>query len=271
MSGTTHRDDVLTSLTDGIAALTTSHRWQEWLTAQSRFHHYSFNNVILIHRQNPEATRIAGFNAWKKLDRAVRKGEKAIWILAPMVYKKDDAEAGTEERQVRGFKAVPVFDIAQTDGEPLPEVCSRLHGDAPAGYDQLVEVAHSIGYTVEEDYLPGETNGDCTYDKKRIRVEARNDAVQQLKTLAHELAHAMLHEGFANRALAELEAESVAYVVCAALGVDSSDYSFGYVAGWSGGGDEAITAIKASGSRIQTTADRILVGLNQEDHEEVAA
>lgn len=238
--------------------------------------HYSFNNVILIDRQDPEATRVAGFHAWRKLGRGVRKGERAIWILAAMTRKVTDqderADAETGTRRLIGFRPVPVFDIRQTDGEPLPEVCSTLHGDAPGIYSQLVAVAHTIAFTVEEDYLPGTVNGDCNFADKRIRVEVRNDERQQVKALAHELGHALLHEGNADRALGELEAESVAYVVCAALGVDTSDYSFGYVASWTGGGDEAITAIKAPGSRIQSAADRILQSVSGDEHfEETAA
>jgi hypothetical protein len=153
------KEEVLTSLTDGIAALTTSAQWETWLRAQSRFHHYSFNNVILIQIQDPDATRVAGFHTWKALGRSVRKGEKAIWILAPMTRKvaAEDAEQADETkpgaRVLSGFKPVPVFDIHQTDGEPLPEVSSRLQGDEPGVYTQLIAVARSIGYTVEEDYL----------------------------------------------------------------------------------------------------------------------
>jgi antirestriction protein ArdC len=274
---TDRKQELLTTLTDGIAALTESQRWQDWLTAQSRFHKYSFNNVLLITRQSPEATRVAGFHTWKGLGRSVRKGEHAIWIMAPMTRKVGDdtsnesIEDTKPARVLMGFKAVAVFDVSQTDGEPLPEVCSRLHGDAPGVYTQLVTVAKAIGYSVEEDYLNGSVNGDCAFDLKRIRVEVRNDEIQQVKTLAHELAHAMLHEDFRDRSLAELEAESVAFIVTASLGINSSDYSFGYVASWAGGGDEAIAAIKASGSRIQSTAELILAGIDNDENEEVAA
>lgn len=265
MPTTNRKDEVLNDLIDGIAKLTSSETWQEWLTVQSRFHRYSFNNTMLIQLQCHEATRIAGFHAWRKLGRNVRKGEKAIWILAPVTRKLTEAEdtdgqAGERKsRAIVAFKPAAVFDIAQTDGEDLPEIVSRLHGEDEGGaYTLLRTVAHGLGYTVEEEMLPGSRNGDCNFETRSIRVEVRNEQVQQVKTLAHEIAHAMLHEDFKDRALAELEAESVAYIVCAAFGIDSSDYSFGYVTSWGGGGDEAIAAIRAAGSRIQKTADEII-------------
>ena len=275
----TDKTNILERLAEGITRLTTSDRWQEWLTMQSRFHSYSFNNTLLILGQKPEASRVAGFNAWRKLDRFVRKGEKGIWILAPMVYKSDtgaDAPTADEPTKViRGFKAVPVFDVSQTDGAELPEVCARLDGEDEAGlYERLHRVATSIGFTVEDADDLGGANGVCTHDIHRIQVLACNSPVQRIKTLAHELGHAMLHapgDGRPDsRAVLELEAESVAFVVCAAAGITSDDYSFGYVATWSGGADEALAAIKASGSRIQQAADQILTALQPEPVEEVA-
>ncbi len=274
----TDKTNILDRLVEGITQLTSSERWQEWLTMQSRFHAYSFNNTLLILTQKPEATRVAGFNAWRKLDRFVRKGEKGIWILAPMVYKSDTGDEATAEdptKVIRGFKPVPVFDVSQTDGAELPEVCIRLDGEDEAGlYDRLRSVAASIGFSVEDaDDLNG-ANGMCTHDEHRIQVLASNSSVQRVKTLAHELGHAILHapgEGRPDsRAVLELEAESVAYVVCAAAGITSDDYSLGYVATWSGGGDEALAAIKASGARIQRAADQILSALDVAELAEVA-
>jgi len=261
--------ELVTQLTEGISGLTSSEKWQRYLEIQSRFHQYSFGNVLLIAAQCHKATRVAGFNAWRKLDRFVRKGEKAIWILAPMVYK--TAEDGENDRVIRGFKFVPVFDIAQTDGEELPSICNRLEGDDPTGlYAQLVTVAQSIGFTVEDYEFDGSANGDCCHDDHRIRVETTNTAAQRVKTLAHELAHALLHESYDNRALAELEAESTAYVVCQALGIDSGDYSFGYVATWAGDGEQAIAGIKASCERIQKSAAAILQALEPAAADEAA-
>ena len=259
MTATAARPELLAQLTEGVQKLTTSDEWQHYLDFQSRFHSYSFGNVLLIAAQRPTASRVAGFHAWRKFGRHVLKGEKAIWILAPMVYKNGDADAGDDERVIRGFKYVPVFDVAQTDGEELPSVCNRLDGDAPAElYLGLVSVAQSLGFSVEMADLPGSTNGDCSHVEHRIRIRNGNSPVQQVKTLAHEIAHAILHEAYSNRALAELEAESTAYVVCSSLGLDSSGYSLGYVATWAGGGDAAIAAIKASCDRIQKTASQIL-------------
>ena len=257
----TNRPDLVEKLTSGIANLTTTDEWSRFLEYQSRFHHYSANNVMLILVQTGgRATKVAGFRAWQKMNRFVRKGEKAIYVLAPMVYKHSDAvEADDDSRVIKGFKYVPVFDIAQTDGEELPSVCNRLAGDDPAGiFTQLLAVAHSIGFTVEDYDFDGGPNGDCSHLEHRIRVEVSNSPAQRVKTLAHELAHALLHEQYADRKLAELEAESTAYVVCQSLGLETSDYSFGYVATWAGGSDAAIAGIKASCDRIQKTAATIL-------------
>jgi hypothetical protein len=256
------RDDLLAELATGVAELTTSDRWREFLDVQSRFHSYSFLNTLAIQLQRPDATRVAGFNTWRRLGRQVRRGEKGLAILAPITRRIRLDQEG-DEQVIAGapstFRVVHVFDVAQTDGKELPSICERLDGEGAGGaYTRLVAVAHSLSYTVEEDYLPGGRNGDCSFEARRIRVEVTNSEVQQVKTLAHEIAHSMLHEGFDDRALAELEAESVAFIVCRALGIDSASYTFGYVAGWAGGGAEAVAAIKAAGARIQRTADAIL-------------
>ncbi len=271
MTVKSNRPDLIVQLTEGINNLTTSEEWRHYLGFQSRFHRYSFGNVLLIAVQCHDATRIAGFNAWRKLNRFVRKGEKAIWILAPMVCKSSDAEEGDDVRVIRGFKFVPVFDIAQTDGEELPSICNRLGGDDQNGiYATLVGVAHSIGFTVEDHEFGGTTNGDCSHREHRIRVETTNSPAQRVKTLAHEIAHALLHEKSDSRPLAELEAESIAYVVCQALGLDTNDYSLGYVASWAGGGEQAIAGIKRSCERIQKAAATILDCFEIGDREQSA-
>jgi hypothetical protein len=142
-------------------------------------------------------------------------------------------------------------------------VCTRLAGDDPLGaYAELVQVADSLGFTVEDHAFDGETNGDCTHALRRIRVRADLPPVHRVKTLCHELAHAILHADRTERGLMELEAESVAFIVCDALGIQLDAWSFGYLAGWSGGGEQAIAAIKSAGTRIQRTADQILSALD---------
>jgi hypothetical protein len=262
------RPDLLDRLAEGIASLTTSDAWRDHLAFQSRFHRYSYGNVLLIASQDRRATHVAGFTAWRRLNRVVRKGEKAIWILAPMVATHSDAEEGGTEsgRVIRGFKYVPVFDISQTVGEDPPSVCRRLSGDDPACfYDRFVAVAGSMGYRVEDHEFADSTNGDCSSAERRIRVERRNAPAQRVKTLVHEMAHALLHEHPEDRALAELEAESTAYVVGQRIGLDTGDYSFGYVATWAGGGDQAVMGIKSSCARIQRAAATILTRLEDQE------
>ncbi len=268
---TSKTDELLHRLTEGVEKLTSSEEWLRYLDVQRKFHHYSFGNCLLIALQRPDATRVAGFHRWLELGRHVRRGEKGIAILAPIVRRmKVEDEATGEQRVIatapQAFRVVHIFDVSQTDGDSLPDHPShRLEGDrVDDAYTQLVGVAHGLGFIVEEEYLDGETNGDCNHAQHRIRVEVRNQPAQQLKTLAHEIAHAILHgDGIENRGQAELEAESVAYIVCGSLGLDSADYSFGYVAGW-GGGENVTNRIRQSGQRIQRAVQQILVALGSQ-------
>ena len=267
MTGSTRKDETLDRLTRGIARLTSSAAWTDWLRVQARFHSYSFGNAVLIAVQRPTASRIAGFHTWRRPGRQVRRGEHASWILAP-ITRRVAADADADEprqttRAVAAFRPVPVFDVAQTEGDPLPEVCTRLAGDDPVGaYARLVGFAQSIGFQVQDHRFDGETNGDCSHRLRRIRVDVSLAPAHRVKSLAHELAHALLHADAAEEcALRELEAESVAFVVCDALGIPADDWTFGYVAGWAGGGEAAIATIKAAGARIQRTAERILSAL----------
>ena len=257
---------LLEDLSVGIAELSNSEKWRQYLDVQCRFHRYSPNNVMLILLQNPYATRVAGYRAWQALDHQVMAKESALRILAPMTYKRDDAPEGENAREIRGFKMVPVFDISQTEGPDLPDVVSKLEGIAPEGvFVKLTEFAQGLGFRVERpESLESGANGDTSHLEGRIRVVSRNSEAQQAKTLAHEIGHALLHDPEVDatkeleRGLKELEAESTAYVICTALGMDTSDYSFGYVAGWAGGAPEAIQGIKASTGRIQKAASAVL-------------
>ena len=192
--------EALERLAQGVAALVTSRAWQAYLDTARRFHNYSFTNILLIRAQVPEATRVAGFQAWKALGRTVRRGEHAIWILAPLTRRlaaEEEDDPAEKVRVIMGFRAVSVFDVSQTDGEPLAELpCHRLSGDDPTGsYDRLRRFAHGLGYTVEEDYLPGEMNGDCNFALRRLRIEVRNDELLTAKSLPR-VGHVLPHDGF---------------------------------------------------------------------------
>src|SRR5665213_3258851 len=258
--------ELLESLSEGIAALTTSERWTKYLDVQSRFPRYSTNNVLLIMSQKPDATRVAGYRAWQALGHQVLAKESALRVFAPMKYRIPDVAKDDVAAEIRGFKLVPVFDVSQTTGPALPDIVSKLHGGAPQGViSKLTAFAESLGFSVERPFsLESGANGDTDHREGRIRVATNNADAQQVKTLAHEIGHALLHdpEGIATRdmtrALKELEAESVAYVTCRALGMETGEYSFGYVVGWSGGGDDALKGIKASTGRIQRAVAAVL-------------
>jgi len=184
---TIDHDHLLDALTEGIERLTTSATWRAHLEVQSRFHRYSFSNTLLICAQDPGASRVAGFATWKKLGRSVMKGEHAIWILAPMTGRRTRTDEDEERRPIVGFRPVAVFDVGQTEGEALPQVCRTLSGhDSAAWFARLTACATALGYSVVSTELPGATNGDCAFRRRRIRVECRNDPAQQVKTLAHD-------------------------------------------------------------------------------------
>ncbi len=260
----TKSDRVMAELSAGVRGLTESGKWQEYLDTQSKFHSYSFGNAVLIGLQKPDATRVAGFNKWKELGRQVRKGEHGASILAPIIrtQKDENGDKDKDRKYVAGFTSATVFDISQTDGEPLPEIAPLLTGVAPEGQFQgLSEVASGFGFRVERRELTGGTNGYCSPSERLIVVESRNDGVQQVKTLAHELGHALLHDEDNDlpREHKEIEAESVAYVVSQALGIDSGGYSFGYLTSWGHGDPEAVEKqLKSSGQRIQKASHQII-------------
>ncbi len=261
---TNNHPELIEKLTEGIPQLVSSDKWQSYLDFQSKFYRCSYNNVLLISSQCKHATNVASFGAWKALGRNVVKGEKAIYIFASLVYKVSDENSDEETRIIPGFKFVPVFDVSQTEGEELPSICDRLVGSDPNNcYERLVVVADSLGFVVFDHSFSDSTNGDYNFEQSCIRVKVTISPAQRVKTLAHELAHAYLHKNEKNRSLAELEAESVAYIVCQMLGINSSDYTFGYVTTWAGSGDDAITSIKASCERIQFATCKMLHEMNE--------
>lgn len=245
-------------LTEAVESIVSGDDWRRMLRTASKFYRYSFSNVLLIQLQRPDATLVAGYRKWQSLNRFVRKGEKGLSILAPLKYKtKIESDKGEEETltSLRGFKVVHVFDLAQTDGEPIEDLDAvrpkLLDGSAPEGiWDALVKHGGSIGYEVVR-HQRGTENGYCDFLNKQIAVRPDVSAAQAVKTLIHEFGHALLHaEGpVASREVAEVEVESVAFIVCDALGLDTSDYSFPYVARWTGGLSDLVreTAERAIG------------------------
>lgn len=254
------RSELLDALRSGISELTSSDRWAQWLRFSQRLPAYSFHNQVLILGQFPDATQVAGYRTWQSIGRQVRRGERGIAILAPIRL------AGREEDEdLRlphlAFRTVRVFDVSQTDGPPLPAPMEELAGPAaPGEFSGLLTVASELGFRVEVTALRSGRRGDCSHALRRIRVDADLAPAQAVKTLAHELGHAVLHgAGFTgDRRLAELEAESVAFIACGSLQIDTSSYSFGYVATWAGGGTQAVEQIGRSASRISEAATVIL-------------
>jgi antirestriction protein ArdC len=271
MTNTATRGDRLKAAHDklqqAVAGIASGDDWKRMLQVVSKFHRYSFNNHLMIFLQRPDATVVAGFNRWKSLGRFVKKGEKGIAIFAPCKYKtKIETDDGDEKtlQQIRGFRVVHVFDISQTEGEELPDLDAvrpkLLDADAPEGiWEALTAHADSIGYEVIR-HQRGSENGYCDFLNKQIAVRPDVSTAQAVKTLIHELGHALLHgEGrVASREIAEVEVESVAFIVCDALGLDSADYSFPYVTRWAEGSTDLV---KETAERTIGCAKQILGGL----------
>ena len=255
---------MLAALRDGVEQLTDSREWERWLRFRRRFHRYSFHNQLLILHQFPEASQVAGYRAWQELGRQVRRGERGMAIIAPVALGRP---GGAEAERLRDlelplvtYRVARVFDISQTEGPELPAPVGEMPAEAPPQVlERLLALVPSLGFTVEFSELRAGRRGDCSHVLRRIRVDQRLSPGPKVKTLGHELAHAILHgpEFTGSRELAELEAESVAYVVCQQLGLDSSAYSFGYVASWAGSGAAAARQISRSGQRILRAAAEI--------------
>ena len=271
-----------TQLVERVASLDSAQEWGAWLRFANSFHHYSFNNTVLIWSQRPEATMVAGYRAWQAKGRQVRRGETAIRVLGPVTSREVTVDEhgnsvrgadGKPIQEVRivGVKPVSVFDVSQTDGDPLPEPpqAQLLTGQAPAGlWDALQTFVESHGYTVSRGECPDGANGVTMFDQRQVRVRADVDDAQAVRTLAHEAGHVLLHapgqrESFACRGIAEVEAESVAFMVTAAHGLDASQYTFTYLTGWAHhattpDGPSVEDLVKATGQRVITATDHIL-------------
>ena len=250
------RSALVASLEDGFTRCQDSGEYKAYLDVAAKFHNYSINNQMLIWMQRPHAQRVAGFHTWLSLGRAVRKGEKGISIMAPMTYSKTVERDGEEVDETRiAFRSVAVFDIAQTDGDDLPEApVTRLAGDDELGlYDELATIAAAENLPITREEQPGqEANGYYNRARGLIWVSPELVPTMAAKTLCHELAH---HFGGSDCTRQENEtiAESVAYLVLGHFGIDASDYSFGYLACWT----DAKT-FKAKLADIHATANQII-------------
>ena len=290
--------EITDKLETGIMDLFESDRFQAYLDTMARFHNYSFNNTILIAMQGGQL--VAGYNKWRdEFHRNVKKGEKGIKIFAPAPYKvkkevpkldeqgqpvrDKDGNTVTEQKeiQVPAFKIVSVFDVSQTEGEPLPSLgVEELTGDVERYQDFFKALEQTSPVPMAFEDIPGGSHGYYHLTEKRIAIQENMSELQTLKTAIHEIAHAKLHaidpeapaaeqQNRPDSRTREVQAESVAYTVCQHYGLDTSDYSFGYVAGWSSGKDlkelkASLETIRATAHELITTIDGHLAELQQQ-------
>ena len=291
--------EITEKLEQGIKELFESERFKEYLTTMSKFYNYSFNNTLLIAMQKPDATLIAGYTAWQRnFDRQVMKGEKGIKIFAPAPYKvkeerekldpvtqkpilDKDGKPVTETVEVTrpAFKVVSVFDVSQTDGKELPDIAvDELTGSVEnyaAFFDALKELSP---VPIAFENITDGAKGYFSPVENRIAIQEGMSEIQTIKTAIHEIAHAKLHavtpgekvapEDKKDRRTKEVEAESVAYTVCQRYGIETSDYSFGYIAGWSS--DKETKELKGSLETIRKTAAEMITGIDEKLKERLA-
>ena len=248
----------LDKIEDGVSKVFTSENYLNYLKCMSKFHNYSYGNTLLILAQKKDASIVAGFNAWKSFNRTVKKGEKGISILAPANYKRiverevkdadgkavldDKGKPKKEKIEVPSmyFRTVYVFDVSQTEGEPLPQLCPELEGtnlkarELISAVREVTDYSFSFATPETDTVLRGGAKGYCSPTSKTIVIREDMSDMQKAKTALHEYAHAILHEDSNKpREQKEVEAESVAFVLANHFGLDTSDYSFPYIATWS--------------------------------------
>lgn len=284
--------EITDRLEQGIAELFDSERYREYLKVMSKFHNYSFNNTLLIAMQKPDASLVAGFSAWKNnFGRNVMKGQKGIKIIAPSPFKirqevekidphtqkpiiGKDGKPVTEEKEVKipAYKVISVFDVSQTEGKELPDIAvDELTGDVDRYKDFFAALEKTSPVPIAFENIGGGSHGYYHLEDKRIAINEGMSELQTLKTAIHEIAHAKLHDIDLNapkdeqprvdRRTREVEAESVAYTVCQHYGLDTSDYSFGYVAGWSSGRE--LSELKSSLETIRSAAAEIINSIDE--------
>ena len=248
-------------LHNGVMQIMTSEGWQQALRFRSQFHTYSFFNTLLILSQFPTASLICGYRKWQELNRQVVKGQKDISILAPLLRKdKDDPE----RRVLYGFRQVKVFDISQTDGEPAPTAPrpTLLEGNnqlIARTIEALERFCDGRGINVNRDLSHPRALGSFNLLDHSISLKPDMPALQELKTLVHELGHALLHDQAVDRIKAELEAETTAFLTLHQLGLDTSSYSFSYLANWTDSRENLI----AAGGNASKAATTLLTHINQ--------
>jgi len=281
--------EITEKLEAGIKGIFDSEQYKTYLKTLSKFHNYSFNNCLLIAMQKPDASHVAGFNAWRDdFKRQVKKGEKGIKILAPSPFKTKkqvdavdahgkpvykDGKRVKEEKEITvpAFKVTTVFDVSQTDGEPLPQIgVNELTGSVDKYKDFFAALEKTSLVPISFEAIKGGAKGYYEQMEKRIAINEGMSELQNLKTAIHEIAHSRLHDIDKNapkdtprpdRRTREVEAESIAYTVCQHYGLDTSDYSFGYVATWSGG--KELDVLKASLDTIRKEADAIITEVDK--------
>lgn len=284
--------EITDKLEQGIKELFESEKYKEYLRTMSKFYNYSFNNTLLIAMQKPDATLIAGYTSWQRnFDRHVLKGEKGIKILAPAPYKvmeerdrldpstqkpisDQDGNALKETVEVTrpAFKVVSVFDVSQTDGKEIPDIAvDELTGSVEnfTAFFEALKQESPVPIAFED--IPGGAKGYYHLEDRRIAIQENMSEIQTIKTAIHEVAHAKLHaldpdgkrdpEKMKDSRTREVEAESVAYTVCQHYGIETSDYSFGYVAGWSSG--KETKELKGSLETIRSTAAEMIESLDE--------
>lgn len=280
--------DLTDKLERGLTELFNSDSYKNYLSTMSKFHNYSFNNTLLIAMQKPEASLVAGYNAWQKnFGRHVNKREKAIRILAPVPYKiKEEREKvdpvtqeimidrdGNPQKEeveitIPAFRAVSVFDVSQTDGKPIPELETKELLSDVDGYQDMIHAVEAVSpVPIEMEEIDSGAKGYFDREARRIAVQENMSESQTLKTMIHEVAHSKLHnkeveQARKDRNTKEVEAESIAYTVCQHFGVDTSEYSFGYIAGWSSGRDTK--ELKSSMDTIRRTASELITGIEEQ-------
>ena len=284
--------EITDKLEQGIKELFESERFKEYLRTMSKFYNYSFNNTLLIAMQKPEATYVAGYTSWQRnFDRQVMKGEKGIKILAPAPYKAQeerekidpltqkpvigaDGKAVTETVEVLrpAFKVVSVFDVSQTDGKELPDIIVDELKGTVENYEAFFDALRQESpVPISFEGIPGGAKGFFSPVESRIAIQEGMSEIQTIKTAIHEIAHAKLHavtpgekvapEDKKDRRTKEVEAESVAYTVCQRYGIETSDYSFGYIAGWSS--DKETKELKGSLETIRKSAAEMIEGIDE--------